>query len=212
MIKERFGVPLDRAVRALLPLGLARRLNPNALTLLGAAISLAAGVVFAWGSLRLGGALVVAGGFFDLIDGAVARETGRSTTFGAFLDSTLDRLSDLAVLFGISLHYAGTGEPVVAALAGWALVGSALVSYAKARAESVIRLDAGFLERGERAGILALGALLGFLPLALTVIALGSTVTVVQRIALARREMEKLDAAGDAGPAAAVSMPEETSP
>jgi CDP-diacylglycerol--glycerol-3-phosphate 3-phosphatidyltransferase len=198
VIKEKFGAPLDRAVRALLPSGLVRHLSPNALTVLGAVVSLAAAFAFAEGSLRLGGALILAGGFFDLIDGAVARETGRSSTFGAFLDSTLDRLSDLAVLLGISLHYAGAGAGAVAAVAGWALVASALVSYAKARAESVIRLDAGFLERGERAGILALGALLGALPWALALVALGATVTVAQRIALAHREMAKLDAAGAA--------------
>lgn len=199
MIKEKFAAPLDRLVRALLPRALARRLNPNALTLLGALVSLAAAWELSQGALRTGGALIVLGGFFDLVDGAVARETGRSTTFGAFLDSTLDRLSDLAVLSGITVHYAASGDTAIALLAGWALVASALVSYAKARAETVIeRLDVGFLERGERTGLLALGALVGFLPWALGLVAVGATATVFQRVARAHREMEKLDAAAAA--------------
>ena len=196
MIKEKFGSRLDAVVRFLMPPPLARRLNPNALTLVGGLVSLGAAVAFAVGELRLGGALVVLGGFFDLTDGVVARETGRSTTFGAFLDSTLDRFSDLSVLAGIAIHYAGEGANAIALAASIALVASALVSYAKARAEAIdVRLDAGFFERGERTGVLALGALVGLLPAALVIVAVGASVTVVQRMSLAYREMHRLDAA-----------------
>jgi phosphatidylglycerophosphate synthase len=195
VIKEKFGSRLDGLVRFLMPPPLARRLNPNALSALGALVSLGAAFAFALGYLRTGGALVVLGGFFDLTDGVVARETGRSTTFGAFLDSTLDRFSDLTVFAGIAIYYAGSGQDALAGVAAIALVSSALVSYAKARAESVVSLDAGIFERGERAGILALGALIGFLPVALSVIAIGASITVVQRMALAYREMHRIDAA-----------------
>jgi len=198
MIKEKFGSRLDGVVRFLMPPSLARHLNPNALTAVGALVSLGAALAFAAGELRLGGGLVVLGGFFDLTDGVVARETGRSTTFGAFLDSTLDRFSDLSVLAGISIHYAGVGDVALALVAATALVASALVSYAKARAESVVTLDAGIFERGERTGVLALGALFGLLPAALVVVALGASLTVVQRMALAYRVMQRLDAAASA--------------
>jgi CDP-diacylglycerol--glycerol-3-phosphate 3-phosphatidyltransferase len=139
---------------------------------------------------------MIASGFFDLVDGAVARHNGRTSTFGAFLDSTLDRLVDMAVLAGMIMFYAAHGSPYIAVVAGVALVSSVLVSYAKARAEVVMgRLDAGFFERGERMGILALGAVTGYLPAALSIVAAGATLTALQRITIAHREMAKIDAA-----------------
>jgi phosphatidylglycerophosphate synthase len=163
---------------------------------LGALVSVGAASAFLAGHLRTGGWLMIASGFFDLVDGAVARHNGTTSTFGAFLDSTLDRLVDMAVLAGIALYYAGHGAPGVAVVAGVALVASVLVSYAKARAEVVMRrLDAGFFERGERMGILAFGAVTGYLPVALVVVAIGASVTALQRIAIAYREMEKIDEA-----------------
>jgi phosphatidylglycerophosphate synthase len=196
VIKEKFGSRLDEGVRRLFPFLFWRPINPNALSLLGALVSVGAASAFLSGHLRTGGWLMIASGFFDLVDGAVARHNGTASTFGAFLDSTLDRLVDMAVLAGIALYYAGHGQPGVAVVAGVALVASVLVSYAKARAEVVMpRLDAGFFERGERMGILSLGAVTGYLPVALAVVAVGATATALQRIAIAYREMEKIDAA-----------------
>lgn len=201
MIKERFGDRLDRLVHALFPFLFWRRLNPNALSLVGALVSVGAASAFLSGHLRTGGWLVIASGFFDLVDGAVARHNGTASTFGAFLDSTLDRLVDVAILVGMILFYAGHHEPKIAIVAGVALVSSVLVSYAKARAEVVMkRLDVGLFERGERMGLLAIGAVTGYLPIALGVVAVGATVTALQRIFVAYREMEKIDAAADAGP------------
>jgi phosphatidylglycerophosphate synthase len=196
VIKEKFGDRLDRVVRALFPFLFWRPLNPNLLSLLGAVGSVGAASAFLAGHLRTGGWLMIASGFFDLVDGAVARHNGTTSTFGAFLDSTLDRLVDMAVLAGMIMFYAGRGSPGIALVAGVALVSSVLVSYAKARAEVVMgRLDAGFFERGERMGILALGAVTGYLPIALGVVAAGASATALQRIWIAHREMEKIDAA-----------------
>jgi phosphatidylglycerophosphate synthase len=196
VIKEKFGDRLDRLVRTLFPFLFWRPLNPNLLSLLGAVVSVGAASAFLAGHLRTGGWLMIASGFFDLVDGAVARHNGTVSTFGAFLDSTLDRLVDMAVLAGMIMFYAGRGSPGIALVAGIALVSSVLVSYAKARAEVVMgRLDAGFFERGERMGILALGAVTGYLPVALAVVAAGASATALQRIAIAHREMEKIDAA-----------------
>jgi phosphatidylglycerophosphate synthase len=196
VIKEKFGDRLDRVVHALFPFLFWRPLNPNLLSVLGAVVSVGAASAFLSGHLRTGGWLMIASGFFDLVDGAVARHNESASTFGAFLDSTLDRLVDMAVLAGMIMFYAGRGSPGIALVAGVALVSSVLVSYAKARAEVVMgRLDAGFFERGERMGILALGAVTGYLPAALGVVAAGASLTALQRIAIAHREMEKIDAA-----------------
>ncbi|HVH04987.1 MAG TPA: CDP-alcohol phosphatidyltransferase family protein [Myxococcota bacterium] len=196
MIKEKFGDRLDRVVHRLFPFLFWRPLNPNLLSVLGAAVSVGAASAFLAGHLRTGGWMMIASGFFDLVDGAVARHNGTASTFGAFLDSTLDRLVDVAVLVGMIMFYAGRGSPRIAVIASIALVATVLVSYAKARAEVVMgSLDAGFFERGERMGILALGAVTGFLPVALGVVAAGASITALQRIAIAHREMAKIDAA-----------------
>ncbi|HTF36480.1 MAG TPA: CDP-alcohol phosphatidyltransferase family protein [Myxococcota bacterium] len=195
MIKAKLGDRLDAWLQALLPFLFRHRLNPNLLTVLGTLVSLAAAVGFAFGQFRWAGVLILAGGFFDLVDGVIARHQGTASTFGAFLDSTLDRLVDMGILLGIVMHYAGKGEPGLVLLAGYALVATVLVSYAKARAELVVPvLEGGLLERGERIGLLAAGAILGFMVPALWIVAVGATITVVQRFSLAYREMAELDA------------------
>jgi CDP-diacylglycerol--glycerol-3-phosphate 3-phosphatidyltransferase len=195
MIKAKLGDRLDAWLQALLPFLFRRPLNPNLLTVLGTLVSLGAAAGFAFGQFRWAGVLILVGGFFDLVDGVIARHQGTASTFGAFLDSTLDRLVDMAILLGIVMHYAGTGESGLVLLAGYALVATVLVSYAKARAELFVPvLEGGLLERGERIGLLAAGAILGFMVPALWIVAVGATITVVQRFSLAYREMAALDA------------------
>lgn len=195
MIKAKLGDRLDAWLQALLPFLFRHRLNPNLLTVLGTLVSLGAAVGFAFGQFRWAGVLILAGGFFDLVDGVIARHQGTASTFGAFLDSTLDRLVDMGILLGIVMHYAGKAEPGLVLLAGYALVATVLVSYAKARAELFVPvLEGGLLERGERIGLLAAGAILGFMVPALWIVAVGATITVVQRFSLAYREMAELDA------------------
>jgi CDP-diacylglycerol--glycerol-3-phosphate 3-phosphatidyltransferase len=195
MIKAKLGDRLDAWLQALLPFLFRHPLNPNLLTVLGTLVSLGAAAGFAFGQFRWAGVLILAGGFFDLVDGVIARHQGTASTFGAFLDSTLDRLVDMGILLGIVVHYAGRGEPGLVLLAGYALVATVLVSYAKARAELFVPvLEGGLLERGERIGLLAAGAILGFMVPALWFVAVGATITVIQRFALAYREMAELDA------------------
>jgi phosphatidylglycerophosphate synthase len=196
VIKEKFGARIDPWVHALFPFLFRRPINPNLLSVLGVLISLGGAVAFGGGAFVTGALLVLAGGFFDLLDGAVARHHGRVTPFGAFLDSTLDRLVDMAILLGILMHFAGAGALGAAFLAGFALVASVLVSYAKARAERFVPdFSGGFLERGERIALLALGGLTGYMVVALWLVAVGAAITVTQRFALAYREMTRLDAA-----------------
>ena len=190
MLKSRFGFAFDAAIRRAAPFLLHPRVHPNALTLLGAAVSLLGALAFSAGELRLGAALAAVGGLFDLVDGVVARAQGRATRFGAFLDSTLDRLVDVALPLGLALHYAGIGERRWAWLAAVALAGSVLTSYAKARAELWLRdFRGGVLERAERIALLVGGGLLGLMPLALAIVALGSVATAVQRIIIAHRRL-----------------------
>lgn len=196
MIKSTVGEKLDVWIRRLFPFLFWRQLDPNALTLAGALVSTGAAAALAAGSPILGGLLILAGGFFDLVDGVVARHRGIATRFGAFLDSTLDRWVDVVLLVGVSVHYARVGEPRYVALAGFALAAMVLVSYSKARAELVLEhFEVGLLERAERVVILAAGALFDLLIPALWIIAIGSAITAGQRIALAYREMQRLDAA-----------------
>jgi len=134
----------------------------------------------------------LAGGFFDLVDGVVARHFGLSTDFGAFLDSTMDRLVDMVVLFAIAMHYGEAGRSGLVLVAGIALVSGVLTSYAKARAEQWIdRLEGGILERGERVGLLAVGAIFGWMVPILWILAIGSSLTVAQRFAAAYRQLNR---------------------
>lgn len=201
MIKEKLGAKIDGWIHAVFPFLFKRRLNPNALTLFGTVVCLSGAILLANGYFALGGWVLLAGGFFDLVDGVVARHFGCSSTFGAFLDSTMDRLVDMSVLLGILIHYGAAGQTQTAVLTGIVLVGTVMTSYTKARAELHIpKLPGGFLERGERIGLIAAGAVFHVMVPVLWLLAAGTTITVVQRFAAAYRQMELLDS-GAAQPA-----------
>jgi CDP-diacylglycerol--glycerol-3-phosphate 3-phosphatidyltransferase len=152
-------------VRPLMDALVRRRVHPNAITTLGFLVTVGAGIAFFLGHLRIGGALVLLGGLFDIFDGYVARGTGLASAFGSFYDSTLDRISEIVVFLGIFSLYGG-GHPdmeppwmvyVVAA----ALAGSLMVSYTRARAEGLgIDVKVGVMQRPERVVLLGFAALL----------------------------------------------------
>ena len=191
MIKEKYGHRLDQWIQTLFPFLFKRAVNPNLLTLLGAVVCVAAAIAFGMGEFVAGGLLLWLGGMFDLVDGVVARHFARSSTFGAFLDSTLDRMVDMAVLLALVIHYAGHGQRATAGVAGVVLISSVLTSYTKARAEALeLNLSGGIVERGERIFLLVAGALFGLMVPVLWLLAVGATATVVQRFASARRGIE----------------------
>ena len=199
MIKEKLGHRIDGWVHAVFPFLFWRPIPPDLLTVVGTLIAGASGLAFAQGALALGGGLLLVGGFFDLVDGVVARHGDRATRFGAFLDSSLDRVVDVLSLLGLVVFYAEAGRAGWAVVCGWVLVTSVLTSYAKARAERELeRMPGGLLERGERVGLLAIGALSGWLEPVLGLLALGTGVTVGQRFLYAYREMSRLDREGAA--------------
>jgi CDP-diacylglycerol--glycerol-3-phosphate 3-phosphatidyltransferase len=145
----------ERVGRGVARLGI----TPNALTLLGLPVNVAAGVLFACGHFRWAVAVIVLAGAFDMLDGTVARITGKTSEAGAFLDSSVDRYNDAALFGGVIIWYLRTDQVLMAALGVSALVGSELISYARARAECFIeRCKVGFFERGERIVTLMLSA------------------------------------------------------
>ena len=188
--------------------------TPNVITVVGT-IGVVGGALglYPRGALFWGTVLITVFVLFDMLDGAVARVTGGGTTWGAFLDSTLDRVSDGAIFAGLILWLAGKGDDLpLAVLALYCLVSGALVSYAKARAEGLgLSCDVGIAERGER--ILVVLVAIGLdglgVPYALVVglwlLAAASTVTVVQRIVVVRRQAVAAGAGkpGRPGPAGA---------
>jgi CDP-diacylglycerol--glycerol-3-phosphate 3-phosphatidyltransferase len=138
--------------------------NPNLLSLIGLGINVWAAIHYAFGQFWQAGMVMILANLFDMLDGRIARLTGRVTKFGAFLDSSLDRISDMGVFLGIMYYYTRLATPQSALyvlLTGAALIGSVMVSYTSARAESLIpKCDVGFLRRPERVVLLILGSLL----------------------------------------------------
>jgi CDP-diacylglycerol--glycerol-3-phosphate 3-phosphatidyltransferase len=161
MISERIGEVGSRA-RDSLVLPLAKlNLDPNFLTLFGLLVNLLAAFLFGYGQFFYAGIVLIFAGAFDILDGSLARRTQRVTKFGAFFDSVLDRYSDLVVFIGIMIFYARDTvhhSTLYVALTGIALTGSVMVSYTRARAESLIpECKVGFLERPERMVLLIIG-------------------------------------------------------
>ena len=164
------------------------RLRPNHLTMCGLLVSACAGAAFVFGHVRLAGVLLILAGLFDLFDGSLARASGQATTFGAFLDSVIDRYSDILVMLGIVVLYARMPHARGALIAMAGLAGSVMVSYTKARAESIgVTCDVGMMERPERLICLIAGALLGLMEPALWVLAVLANLTALQRILFTRR-------------------------
>ena len=170
-------------------LGLLARtsITPSAITWLGFLVAVGAAALIITGHLFAAGFVVLVAGFFDMLDGALARYTNRVTRFGAFLDSVLDRLAEAVLLLGILVLYAREQSLTPILLVCVALVGSLLVSYIRARAEALgLECQVGLFTRPERVVVLALGLLLNHvfdaLIIALAIIVVLSFFTVGQRL------------------------------
>src|SRR6266478_3328113 len=188
-------------------------ISPNFLTFIGVAINVGSGLLFGFGRFFWAGIGLIVANLFDMLDGQVARLSGRVTRFGGFLDSSLDRLSDMVVFVGLMVFYARTTQfhsTLNVFLAGAALMGSVMVSYASARAESLIpKCDVGFLRRPERVVLLIIGALsthpgsnnffANRMPAVLWVLAVGSYWTFAHRMHHTWREVNKGEAQETAG-------------
>jgi CDP-diacylglycerol---glycerol-3-phosphate 3-phosphatidyltransferase len=158
----------DTATRLSRPIGnmiIGLGVGPNTVTTLGFLVTCASGLSFFLGWLQLGGALVLLGGAFDILDGYVARTTGKATVFGSFYDSTLDRISEVVVALGVFSLYIGPvprlGPSAMVYVVALAMAGSLLVSYTRARAEGLgLDCRVGLMQRAERVIFLGGAALL----------------------------------------------------
>ncbi len=166
-----------------------KRVSPNFITFLGTAVSLIAGILFYFGKTFFAGLTVILTGLMDIIDGQVAKLSGKETKFGGVLDSSLDRYSEIFIYTGISLLFFKNGDEITSLVAFFALVGSMLVSYVKARAEGAgIFIKSGFFQRAERFVFISAGSILGveILKVFMYIIALVSHITAIQRLVMAR--------------------------
>ncbi len=161
------------------------RLNvhPNAVSLIGFLGCVAVGGALALGYVRLAGVFLLVFGPLDAVDGLLARRAGKVSPFGAFLDSTLDRLAEIAIFGGLIYWALKGGNPSLVLLSFFALTGSLMVSYTRARAEALgFECKVGLLTRFERLAILTLGLLLGWVEVSVVVIAVLANLTVLQRV------------------------------
>ncbi len=174
-----FSYPFDAIVRFFASSGI----NPNVLTFVGFTINLGAAYLFATGYFGWAGLAIILAAVFDLTDGPVARITHRVTPFGGFLDSVMDRYSDLCLLIGLLVFYGRANRFTYVALVAIAMIGSVMTSYTRARAETLIAsCKVGFLERPERVVLIIIGALTNRMAPVLWVIVVLSNLTVIHRV------------------------------
>ncbi len=173
---ERFLEPLSKYLAS-------RGVEPNHLTVAGLLASAFSGALYHFGEQPLAGVVLAVSGLCDLLDGNLARTQGKQTPFGAFLDSTVDRYSDMFVLFGILSYGFGKGDWLLFWVTVFALIGSVMVSYTRARAECIIeRCDVGLMERPERVVVLILFSLVGRVFWGVLLIAIFANITALHRI------------------------------
>ena len=196
---------INAMVRALASAGV----HPNILTAIGVSINVACGVLFGLGEFFWAGVVLIVANLFDMLDGNVARQTGNVTKFGGFLDSSLDRLSDMVAFLGIMMFYAGNSPQhslLNVFLAGVGMISSVMVSYTTARSEALgVKANVGFLQRPERIVLLIIGALSTWdwnsdfflfnrMPQVLWVLAVGSVWTLIHRMYFIWKEFRRLEA------------------
>jgi CDP-diacylglycerol--glycerol-3-phosphate 3-phosphatidyltransferase len=195
---------INAMVRSLASAGV----DPNILTAIGVTINICCGVLFGFGMFFWAGVVLIVANLFDMLDGNVARQSNHVTKFGGFLDSSLDRLSDMVVFLGIMMFYAGNSPQhslVNVLLAGIGMISSVMVSYTTARSEGLgVKANVGFLQRPERVVLLIIGALSTWdwnstsffanrMPQVLWVLAVGSIWTMIHRMYFIWKEFRRME-------------------
>lgn len=178
---ERLILPLVRGLAAL-------HVTPTAITVAGLAGNIVAAVLIGSGELLAGGVVMLLSSALDMLDGALARETGRASPFGALFDSVVDRISESVVLFGVLVYTTGQGDREQTLLVFGALAGSLLVSYVRARTEGLgATMTAGLFTRPERVILLAVGLIFDWMRVVLWVLAVLTALTTLQRLYIGGR-------------------------
>ena len=195
---------INAMVRTLASLGI----HPNILTTTGVTINIGCGILFGFGEFFWAGVALIVANLFDMLDGNVARQSGTVSKFGSFLDSSLDRLSDMVSFLGIMVFYARDvpqHSVVNVLLAGIGMMSSVMVSYTTARSEGLgVKANVGFLQRPERIVLLIIGGLSTWdwnssnfffnrMPQVLWVLAIGSLWTMIQRMFFIWKEFERIE-------------------
>ena len=186
-IQNTFFNLLTPLVKALTKWGV----HPNSLTLAGLIITCMAAVAFFRGNLRIGGVLILLSGLCDSLDGNLARATGKATRSGALLDSVIDRYSEFVMFLGIAAYFITMKNYLIFAVTFNALCGSIMVSYTRARAESLgFESKAGMMQRAERIVCLGLGALIHPIAFKLSIwfVAILANATALQRLRHASKQ------------------------
>jgi CDP-diacylglycerol--glycerol-3-phosphate 3-phosphatidyltransferase len=197
-----FGRACCRLLYAIVNRMALARISPNVLTFVGLVINVVAALLFGYATgenqrrmFFYAGLVVFAAGFFDLVDGPVARASNQVTRFGAFFDSVLDRYSDAALFFGLLVFYARGNRFFYVVLTALVMISAVMVSYTRARAESLIgSCKVGFMERPERLVLIIIGALANRMAPVLWVIAVLSTITVIHRMYYTWQQTESVEA------------------
>jgi len=183
MISNRVGHRLDPYLNSILKKFLGQEVNPNLFTFLGLFATLTASFFIIKKSWLPAGLGIILSGLFDLFDGAIARNLGKVTAFGGFLDSVLDRYSDLLLLLAFLIYYLKRGDSGLVVLTSLVSIGTILIPYIRARAEALqIPCNIGLMERAERIILLSAGTLFNWMEPVLWVLAILTHFTVLQRI------------------------------
>src|SRR5215204_6462630 len=208
MLGESIGRGAMRVINAMVRALAAAGVHPNILTAIGVTINVGCAVLFGIGEFFFAGIVLIVANIFDMLDGNVARLTGNVTKFGTFLDSSLDRLSDMVAFLGIMMFYAGNSPQhslLNVFLAGVGMIASVMVSYTTARSEGLgVKANVGFLQRPERIVLLIIGALSTWdwnstnfffnrMPQVLWVLAVGSVWTLIHRMYFIWKEFRRIE-------------------
>jgi CDP-diacylglycerol---glycerol-3-phosphate 3-phosphatidyltransferase len=191
-IREFFGIQLRRSFNPLVSALRWLRITPNQVTITGSVLNLAAAALVVTDHLIYAGIVFLVAGCFDMFDGALARLSQQVTPFGAFLDSTLDRVSEGVIFAGIGYLLANQDRPIDAGLVVLALLGSLLVSYTRARAEALnVECKVGLMSRPERVILIAIGLFFDVLPYVIYIMLALTAFTVIQRVVHTYRQLRK---------------------
>ena len=183
MIGNKIGHQLDPYLYRLFKKILGEYGNPNLLTLMGFFVTLLASFLILKDIWVLAGLAIILSGILDLFDGVIARNLGKVTVFGGFLDSVLDRYSDLLLLLALIIYYLNKGNPGLVILTSFVSIGTVLIPYTRARAEAAnIPCNIGLMERAERIILLSAGVLFNWMEPILWILVILTHVTVFHRI------------------------------
>ncbi|MCE2491047.1 MAG: CDP-alcohol phosphatidyltransferase family protein [Alphaproteobacteria bacterium] len=183
VLRQQIGALLEGLLRPIAQTLARSDISPNHVTVAGLVVNLIAAWLITRGDFFFAGVMYLLGGGFDLLDGMLARATNKVTAVGAYLDSTLDRISEGVIFAAIAYVFAREGQAVDAGMVLLALLGSLLVSYTRARAEALsVACKMGIATRPERVVLIALGLVTGWLAPVIYLLVVLTGITVIQRI------------------------------